>query len=297
MPIYRGGRHEHGQNFLTDPSIIATMTRLVAATDGPIIEIGPGDGALTTPLAQLGRPVTAVEIDTRLAQRLTQRLPSHVEVVADDFLTYRLPTSAHVLVGNLPFHQTTAMLRRILHAPAWTDAIVLVQWEVARRRAGVGGATMMTAQWAPWFEFTLHSRVPARAFTPRPGVDGGILTIHRREHPLLSPTRRRQFHALVHRVYTGPGRGLAAVRAGGTRGCSHVDTSASRPADNCDPYPPGRQAKPPISFEYRERCRPGDDDTGPGVVPGPVSVSSDDGAVSARHPLSAGGRWGSRPPA
>ena len=69
MPTYRGGRHEHGQNFLTDPSTIATITRLVAATEGPIIEIGPGDGALTTPLAQLGRPVTAVEIDPRLARR------------------------------------------------------------------------------------------------------------------------------------------------------------------------------------------------------------------------------------
>ena len=97
-------------------------------------------------------PARLAEIDTRLARRLAQRLPSHVEVVADDFLTYRLPPSAHVLVGNLPFHQTTAMLRRILHAPAWTDAIVLVQWEVARRRAGVGGATMMTAQWG-LFEF------------------------------------------------------------------------------------------------------------------------------------------------
>ena len=69
MPTYQGGRHEHGQNFLTDPSIIATITRLVAATQGPIIEIGPGDGALTTPLAKLGRPVTAVEIDPRLARR------------------------------------------------------------------------------------------------------------------------------------------------------------------------------------------------------------------------------------
>lgn len=139
-----------------------------------------------------------------------------MEVVADGFLTYRLPTSAHVLVGNLPFHQTTAILRRILYTPAWTDAIVLVQWEVARRRAGVGGATMMTAQWAPWFEFTLHSRIPARAFTPRPGVDGGILTIHRREHPLLTPAERRQFHALVHRVYTGPGHGLAQILARNT---------------------------------------------------------------------------------
>lgn len=216
MPTYRHGRHEHGQNFLNDRSAIATMTRVVAATKGPIIEIGPGDGALTVPLAQLGRPLTAVEIDTRLARRLAERLPSHVDVIAGDFLTYRLPHAPHVIVGNLPFHQTTAMLRRILHAPGWTDAILLVQWEVARRRAGVGGATMMTAQWAPWFGFTLHSRVPARAFTPRPGVDGGILAIHRREHPLLPPEQRGQFHALVHRVYTGPGRGLGQILARNT---------------------------------------------------------------------------------
>ncbi|OKL50747.1 23S ribosomal RNA methyltransferase Erm [Buchananella hordeovulneris] len=213
MPTYRHGRHEHGQNFLTDPSAIAAITRLVATTKGPIIEIGPGEGALTIPLAQLGRPVTAVEIDTRLARRLAERLPPHVEVIADDFLTYQLPASAYVLIGNLPFHQTTAMLRHILHAPAWTDAIVLVQWEVARRRAGVGGATLMTAQWAPWFKFTLHTRVPARAFAPRPGVDGGILTVHRREHPLLPLAQRHQFHALVHRIFTGPGRGLAQILA------------------------------------------------------------------------------------
>ena len=118
-----------------------------------------------------------------------------------------------MVVGNLPFHQTTAMLRHLLHSFAWRDAVLLTQWEVARRRAGVGGATMMTAQWAPWFTFTLHGRVPARAFTPRPGVDGGILAIHRREHPLLPVTERRRFHALVHRIYTGPGNGLAQILA------------------------------------------------------------------------------------
>ncbi|MGO2311377.1 ISL3 family transposase [Brachybacterium tyrofermentans] len=108
MPTYRGGRHEHGQNFLTDPSTIATITRLVAATEGPIIEIGPGDGALTTPLAQLGRPVTAVEIDTRLAQRLTQRLPSHVEVVAmDGFSSFKTATAEELPEATAvmdPFH-------------------------------------------------------------------------------------------------------------------------------------------------------------------------------------------------
>ena len=39
MPTYRHGRHEHGQNFLTDQSTISTITQLVAATEGPIIEI------------------------------------------------------------------------------------------------------------------------------------------------------------------------------------------------------------------------------------------------------------------
>ena len=216
MPTYQRGRHEHGQNFLTDKSTIATITRLAAATAGPIIEIGPGEGALTRPLVQLGRPLTAVEIDPNLAASLSRRLPADVDVVTADFLTYRLPSSPHVLVGNLPFHQTTAILRRILHAPAWADAILLVQWEVARRRAGAGGATMMTAQWAPWFEFALHGRVPARAFTPRPGVDGGILTMHRRVQPLVPVVHRRQFKNLVHRVYTGPGRGLAQILARNT---------------------------------------------------------------------------------
>lgn len=75
----------------------------------------------------------------------------------------------------------------------------------------------------PWFGFVLHDRVPARAFAPRPGVDGGILAIHRRGQPLLPPAQRRQFHALVHRVYTGPGRGLTQILAPNTTlGPSHL---------------------------------------------------------------------------
>lgn len=93
-----------------------------------------------------------------------------------DFLRYRLPRTPHTIVGNLPFHHTTAMLRHILHAEHWTASVLLVQWEVACRCAAVGGATMMTAQWWPWYDFGLAGRVPASAFTPRPGVDAGLMT-------------------------------------------------------------------------------------------------------------------------
>lgn len=217
MPTYRHGRHEHGQNFLTDPATIAAIVRLVDDTAGPITEIGPGDGALTAPLARLGRPLTAVEIDAGRASALRRRLPD-VRVERADFLHYRLPATPHVLVGNLPFSQTTAILRRILHAPSWTDAILLVQWEVARRRAGVGGASMMTAQWWPWFTFEQAGRVPADAFTPRPGVDGGLLVIRRDPAPAIPVTQRRHYQSLVHRVFTGRGRGLAQILARTTFG-------------------------------------------------------------------------------
>ena len=217
MPTYAHGRHEHGQNFLTDRATLAAMTRLVGATTGLIVEIGAGDGALTVHLARLGRPLTAIEIDPDMGAALAARVGPDVDVVTGDFFAHRLPHGAHVLVGNLPFHLTTAILRRILRAPGWTDAVLLTQWEVARRRAGVGRTTMMTVQWAPWFRFELAGRVPARAFTPRPGVDGGILIVRRRSEPRLPTDARRDFQALVHRVFTGRGRGLARILARTTR--------------------------------------------------------------------------------
>lgn len=205
------GRHELGQNFLTDPAAIRAVVDLVARTEGPIVEIGPGGGALTRPLAALGRPLTAVEVDGRRVRELRGLLGPGTSVVHADFLRFRLPAAPHVLVGNLPFHQTTAMLRHIVHSGHWTDAVLLVQWEVARRRAGVGGATMMTAQWWPWYDFALHRRVPATAFRPRPGVDGGLLTATRRPRPLVPDPCRREYQAFVHRVFTGRGRGLRQV--------------------------------------------------------------------------------------
>lgn len=211
MPTYGAGRHELGQNFLTDRRTIAHVIDLVSRTEGPIVEIGSGSGALTLPLAALGRAVTAVEIDGRMTRTLRRRSPDHLRIVHGDFLKYRLPRIPHVVVGNLPFDRTTAVLRRLLHAGHWSDAVLLTQWEVARRRAGVGGATMMTAQWWPWYQFGLEGRVPASAFEPSPGVDGGLLTITRREYPLVEPSVRRSYADLVHSVFTGRGKGIEQI--------------------------------------------------------------------------------------
>ncbi|GAA2719551.1 23S ribosomal RNA methyltransferase Erm [Actinocorallia aurantiaca] len=225
MHTQRPGRHELGQNFLIDRSVIHAFVGLVAETDGPIIEIGPGDGALTLPMQRLGRPLTAVEIDGRHVRRLAHRTRPPTEIVHADFLRHPLPAAPHVLAGNLPFHQTTAMLRHILDASGWVDAVLITQWEVARRRAGVGGASMMTAQWWPWFEFRLHRRVPASAFRPRPGVDGGLLAVSRRRRPLVEEQARKRYQDVVRRVFTGGGRGMAEILATAVPGMSRRQAS------------------------------------------------------------------------
>ncbi|HEY3870055.1 MAG TPA: 23S ribosomal RNA methyltransferase Erm [Actinocrinis sp.] len=210
----RYARHELGQNFLADPDLIAAVQRLVrTGTSGPIIELGAGDGALTRPLARLGRPVTALEIDPRRARRLALNLRAgsadaagRVEVVCADILRHRLPDTPHTVVGNLPFHLTTAVIRRLLAEPAWTCAVLIVQWEVARRRAGVGGASMLTASWWPWYDFRLVRRIPAASFRPVPSVDAGLMTMHRRPVPRV--TARRDYQTFVKEVFQSPGRGL-----------------------------------------------------------------------------------------
>lgn len=203
-----GGRHELGQNFLVHRPTITTLVDLIAETDGPILEIGVGDGALTVPLAALGRPLRGIDLDEHRVARLRRRLPA-VDIAQADAM--REPLDRPVVVGNLPFHITTPLLRRLLDAPQWHHAIVLTQWEVARKRAGIGGTTMMTAQSAPWFTFELRGRVPRHGFRPRPNVDGGILAIRRRPRPLLTGVDRRAYERFVHAVFTSAGRGMAGV--------------------------------------------------------------------------------------
>ncbi|WP_102194136.1 23S ribosomal RNA methyltransferase Erm [Microbacterium aurantiacum] len=218
-----GGRHELGQNFLTHRPTLSRITALVRRTSGSILELGAGDGALTRSLAELGRPLTAIDIDEHRVARLRRVLPG-VRVEPADATRY--PFDADVVVGNIPFHLTTPILRRLLATGSWGHAVLLTQWEVARKRAGVGGSTMMTAQSAPWFDFELQGRVPSWGFSPQPSVDGGVLTISRRSTALIPRSERRAYEAFVRAAFTGRGSSLAVVIAGAAR----VDIDAARQA-------------------------------------------------------------------
>jgi 23S rRNA (adenine-N6)-dimethyltransferase len=196
-------RRRLGQNFLR-PEI---ADRVVAEADfrpgALVIELGAGLGAITIALARRQVEEVAIEIDPVWAERLRDRtreaFPDNVRVVEGDFLSLSLPSRPFRVIGSLPFGHTTDVLRRLLENPymALERADLIVQWEVARKRAALPPSTLRSTTWLPWWEFRLGRRLPAAAFRPVPHVDCAVLTITRRQPALLPPAMARLYSEFV----------------------------------------------------------------------------------------------------
>jgi 23S rRNA (adenine-N6)-dimethyltransferase len=196
-------RRRLGQNFLR-PEVAERFVAEAGVRPGEfVVEIGAGDGAITGALARRGASVLAIELDPAWARRLRQRTDrgatDRVRVVEGDFLRLPLPRRPYRVVACLPFGRTTAILDRLLadpeRGPQRVD--VIVQWEVARKRAATPPTTLRSTTWAPWWECALGARIAATSFRPVPRVDGGVLTITRRAPALLPDAMATDYAAFV----------------------------------------------------------------------------------------------------
>lgn len=200
------GDPARGQHLLRSDAIASELVGQAGIRpDELVLEIGPGLGRLTAPLARSAGRVIAVEIDHRFAVQLRARFgrSANVEVVLGDALEVALPSEPFRVVGNLPFGSTTPILRRLLDDTegALTAVDVLVGWNVARKRASPRPANLVSLGWQPWWTFDLARHLPASAFEPRPSVDAGFLAIRPRTDPLLRADQRGAYRAMLTRAF------------------------------------------------------------------------------------------------
>jgi 16S rRNA (adenine1518-N6/adenine1519-N6)-dimethyltransferase len=193
-----------GQHFLTDRHY---LERIVAAIDpraeDAMVEIGPGTGILTEPLAQAVRKLHVVEIDRGLAAALRVKYADGRVVVHEadalEFDFAALPANLRV-VGNLPYNVSTPLLFRIAAiAERVRDCVFLLQKEVVERMV----AEPATAEYGRLsvmlqyrFAMALALDVPPGAFTPPPKVDSAVV----RMEPLGKERLRARDETLFARV-------------------------------------------------------------------------------------------------
>ena len=213
-------RKQFGQHFL-EPAWVDKVIRTIAPQpDDVFIEIGPGAGALTRPLAARAKHVTAFEIDRDLAAELRAEAIENVSVVEGDFL--ELPTTQHPepgtslrVAGNLPYNVASPILFKLVElystgAPL-SDATVMLQREVADRLvAGPGsreyGVLSILIGHSARAEIVL--KLPAGAFRPPPKVLSALvrLRFHEPDPPVRNSTL---FQGLVQAVFTRRRKTLA----------------------------------------------------------------------------------------
>ncbi|EPR30734.1 Ribosomal RNA small subunit methyltransferase A [Alkalidesulfovibrio alkalitolerans DSM 16529] len=184
-PLAVRAKRSLGQNFLVDRNIARRIVAALGApNEGPVLEIGPGQGALTSILAETAsRPILALEKDRELARLVKERYPQ-AGVVIGDGLSFAWEGLAGLpgirLIGNLPYNVASPMLWEIVHrASGWNKAVFMVQYEVGRRIVAVPGNGEYGALsvWLQAFSTPrLLFKVPPQVFRPIPKIDSAVLS-------------------------------------------------------------------------------------------------------------------------
>lgn len=195
-------RKRFGQHFLAPAWARKVLDAIDVQPGDVFLEIGPGTGALTLPLADTGAPVLAIEIDRDLAGALAERVPPHVTILCADVLetdpvaylsglSPQAPPTPGVaaprrfrVVGNLPYNVATPILLRLVDLARrhrfFTDATVMVQRELADRlmaRAGSKDYGALTIAVAVHTRLCRLLNLPPGAFTPRPRVRSSVIRL------------------------------------------------------------------------------------------------------------------------
>lgn len=190
-------RRELGQTFLVDSNVARKIVRAAHLTGRePVLEIGPGAGAVTRLLAEQARRVVAIEMDSVLVAILADTVGRGVQVVHADFLRVDLdallssePPGSWRCVANLPYAITGPAITRLLQSAECFDLMVLmVQQEVAQRLlapAGHRARGLLTVLAEASCQVAMVGNVSRRCFFPRPQVDSTILAFEVRRPRLI----------------------------------------------------------------------------------------------------------------
>jgi 16S rRNA (adenine1518-N6/adenine1519-N6)-dimethyltransferase len=213
-----------GQNFLSDP---ASLRKVIDAADiqpdDTVLEIGPGLGSLTHLLAESAARVVAVELDRHLVNALEEILQpySNVELLRANILEVNLnelfSEPGYLVVANIPYYITSALLRQLLetqHPPV--RLVLTIQKEVAERICSdAGDLSLLALSVQVYGKPSITATIPAGAFYPAPKVDSAVVRVDIYPEPLIQREKLDSFFALTKAGFSQKRKTLSNALSGG----------------------------------------------------------------------------------
>jgi 16S rRNA (adenine1518-N6/adenine1519-N6)-dimethyltransferase len=210
-----------GQHFLEPAWVRKVVDVIGPAPQDIFIEIGPGGGALTSPLAEQAAAVAAIEIDRDLAAALRRRAPGNLTVVQANVLDADLSELAREqmarspsagsrirIAGNLPYNISSPILFRLIDlyrsGAGVTDATLMLQLEVAERLAAVPGSRdygVLSILASVYADIEQVLTLPPGAFRPPPKVWSAVVRMRFRS-PTVEIGDQPLFEQLVKSIFT-----------------------------------------------------------------------------------------------
>ncbi len=185
-----GAKKRFGQHFLHDPMVIQRILQALSVQpEDRVVEIGPGRGALTSPLLQKLPSLTVVEIDRDVIEPLRRQCgdAKGLDIRMGDALKFRFDELANEapgqirLIGNLPYNISTPLLFHLLDQSACIrDMLFMLQKEVVDRMVALPGEAdygRLSVTLAARTEVTHLFNVGAGAFNPPPKVESAIVRL------------------------------------------------------------------------------------------------------------------------
>ncbi len=177
-------RKKWGQNFLRDPN---TITKIICVLEpgenDTILEIGPGDGALTDKLSKTAGHIHAVEIDPLLIKYLNDKQYQNVAIHEGDILGWDisiLPEGVKI-IGNLPYYISSPILFRFLGMSKWERMVLMFQKELAERIVSKEGSRSygrISVMCQVFCDVKIECTVSRNVFQPKPDVDSAVLSFY-----------------------------------------------------------------------------------------------------------------------
>ena len=192
--MYENLKKKYGQNFLIDRNILNKISSLIGRKKQNIIEIGPGNGALTDFILRFEpKSIKLIEIDKDLIVKLESKFSknSYIEIIQNDILKYDFNGNIDLIISNLPYNISSQIISKICLLEILPDKLILMFQKEFAERLLDKKLNSINSLVNCFYDVNKEFHVSRKCFRPIPKIDSTVLLFSKKKILLLNHNEKK----------------------------------------------------------------------------------------------------------